>query len=122
MNTEYIEKLNSIYGEIYEISIMVGQLIDRKQYSGIDHFLDIKEKLFEDAEELLKKIGESPELAQFSDICEKIKEQESMNINMLMQCRDYLKEQISQNNKKAKLVSAYSNIETKQGNLLDFRQ
>lgn len=122
MSTEDIEKLNSVYGEIYEISIMVGQLIDRHQYDGIDHFLDIKENLFNDAEMLLKKIGESPELSQFAEICEKIKEQEAMNINLLTQYSNYLKEQISQNNKKAKLVNAYSNIETKQGNLLDFRQ
>ena len=122
MNTEYIEKLNSIYGEIYEISIMVGQLIDRRQYNGLDHFLDIKENLFSEAENLLKKIGENAELSQFSEICEKIKEQEAMNINLLTQYSNYLKEQISQNNKKAKLVNAYSNVELKQGNLLDFRQ
>lgn len=122
MSTEYIEKLNSLYGEIYEISIMVGQLIDRRQYNGLDHFLDIKEKLFDDVEVVLKEIGKDVDLSQFSEICEKIKEQESMNINLLVQFRDNLKEQISQNNKKVKLVNAYNNVETKQGNLLDFRQ
>lgn len=122
MSTELIEKLGSIYGEIYEISIMVGQLIDRKQYGSIDHFLDIKENLFNDADELLKKLGETPELSQYAELCEKIKEQEAMNINALVQNRDFLKQEMTKGNKKAKLVNAYNNVETKQGNLLDFRQ
>ena len=122
MSNEQIEKLGSIYGEIYEVSIMVGQLIDRKQYNGMDHFLDIKEKLFEEAGELLKEIKDKENLEQFADICEKIKTQESMNINLLTQNRDDLKKEMSKGTKKAKLVNAYNNVETKQGNLLDYRQ
>ena len=122
MSKEYIEKLSVLYGEIYEISIMIGQLIDRHQYESIDHFLEIKENLFNETAALLKKIGESSDLAQFYDICEKIKEQESMNINNLTLTKNQLKKEITQGNKKAKLVNTYNVVETKQGNLLDFRQ
>ena len=122
MDNQQIEKLGSIYGEIYEISIMVGQLIDRKQYSGIDHFLDIKEKLFTEAEDIFKNINDISQLEQFADICEKIKTQEAMNINLLTQNRDDLKKEMSKGTQKAKIVNAYNTVETKQGNLLDFRQ
>lgn len=122
MDNEKIEKLGSLYGEIYEISIMIGQLIDRKQYNGIDHFLNIKENLFEEAAKILKEITDTTKIEQYADICEKIKEQEAMNINLLTQNRDALKQEMSKGTKKAKLANAYNNVETKQGNLLDFRQ
>lgn len=122
MSKEYIEKLRALYGEIYEISIMIGQLIDRHQYESIDHFLEIKENLFNETAAILKEIGESSNLSQFYDICEKIKEQESMNINNLTLTKNQLKKEITQGNKKAKLVNTYNVVETKQGNLLDFRQ
>lgn len=122
MTDEQLAKLDSVYGEIYEISIMIGQLIDRKQYNGIDHFLEIKEKLFIEAEDLLKDISDKTKLEQFSEICEKIKNQEAMNINLLTQTRDEIKQEMSKGTQKAKIVNAYNTVETKQGNLLDFRQ
>ena len=122
MSAEDIEKLNTVYGQIYEISIMVGQLIDRKQCFNLENFLDAKEELYKEAEELLKKIGKDADLSEFVDICSKIKEQEAMNISSLSLYRDEIKKEKKDTNKKSKLISAYSNVETKQGNLLDFRQ
>lgn len=122
MSAEDIEKLNTVYGQIYEISIMIGQLIDRKQCFNLENFLDAKEELYKEAEELLKKIGKDADFSEFVDICSKIKEQESMNISALSLYRDEIKKEMRDTNKKSKLISAYSNVETKQGNLLDFRQ
>lgn len=122
MSSADFEKLNTIYGQIYEISIMIGQLIDRKQCFNLENFLEAKEELYNEAEELLKKIGKDADFSEFVDICSKIKEQESMNISALSLYRDEIKKEMRDTNKKSKLISAYSNVETKQGNLLDFRQ
>lgn len=122
MKSEDFEKLNAVYGQIYEISIMIGQLIDRRQCFNLDNFVETKEKLYLEAEELLKKIGKNGDFSGFVDICSKIKEQEAMNLTLLGGFRDELKKEMNKTNKKTKLVNAYANVETKQGNLLDFRQ
>lgn len=122
MKNEDFEKLNAVYGQIYEISIMIGQLIDRRQCFNLDNFIETKEKLYLEAEELLKKIGQNGDFSGFVDICSKIKEQEAMNLTLLGGFRDELKKEMNKTNKKTKLVNAYANVETKQGNLLDFRQ
>ena len=122
MNTENFEKLNLVYGQIYELSIMIGQLIDRKQLNGLDNFLDVKEGLYDEAEVILKELGENADLSDFVEICDKIREQESMNINLLTSMRDDVQKEINNANKKSKLINAYSSVETKQGNLLDFRE
>jgi hypothetical protein len=45
-----------------------------------------------------------------------------MNINLLTSMRDDVQKEINNANKKSKLINAYSSVETKQGNLLDFRE
>lgn len=122
MSSEDLEKLNAVYGQIYEISIMIGQLIDRKQCFNLDNFIDTKEDLYLEAELLLKKIGTNADFSRFVDLCSKIKEQEAMNLTLLNGFKDEIKKEMNQTNKKTKLVNAYSNVETKQGNLLDFKQ
>ena len=122
MDNENFEKLNLVYGQIYELSIMIGQLIDRKQLNGLDNFLDVKEGLYDEAEVILKELGENADLSDFVEICDKIREQESMNINLLTSMRDDVQKEINNANKKSKLINAYSSVETKQGNLLDFRE
>ena len=122
MDNENYEKLNLIYGQIYELSIMIGQLIDRNQLGGLDNFIDVKEGLYIEAEVILKDLGENADLSDFVEICDKIREQESMNINLLTSLRDDVQKEINNANKKSKLINAYSSVETKQGNLLDFRE
>ena len=46
MEQNDINKLDVVYGQIYEVSIMIGQLIDRKQYYNLDNFLTVKEQLY----------------------------------------------------------------------------
>ena len=122
MDNQNFEKLNLVYGQIYELSIMIGQLIDRKQLNGLDNFLDVKEGLYDEAEVILKELSENADLSDFVEICDKIREQESMNINLLTSMRDDVQKEMNNANKKSKLINAYSNVETKQGNLLDFRE
>lgn len=122
MSQENFEKLNILYGQIYEMSIVIGQLIDRKQINDIDNFLEMKENLFKEVEEILKNIGENADMSEFVEICTKIREQEALNINFLSVLGQEIKKEINKTNKKSKVVNAYSNVETKQGNLLDFRE
>ena len=122
MSIEDFEKLGDLYNQIYEVAIMIGQLIDRRQHNGLDNILDVKENLYKEAQAILLKLGEDVDLSRFVPVCEKIREQEAMNINMLTGISAELKKQIDAANKKSKIVNAYSNTELKQGNLLDFRQ
>lgn len=122
MEMDDFEKLNDLYNQIYEVAIMIGQLIDRRQHNGMDNILNVKENLYKEAEAILIKLGENVDLSRFVPICEKIREQEAININMLTNISNELKKQIDTANKKSKIVNAYSNTELKQGNLLDFRQ
>lgn len=122
MEQNDINKLDVVYGQIYEVSIMIGQLIDRKQYYNLDNFLTVKEQLYTEAEQLLKNIGKDVDLSQFIDICTKIKDQEAINISLLNGIKTELQQEIRKVNKKSKVISAYANVETQQGNLLDFKQ
>ena len=122
MEQNDINKLDVVYGQIYEVSIMIGQLIDRKQYYNLDNFLTVKEQLYTEAEQLLKNIGKDLDLSQFIDICTKIKDQEAINISLLNGIKTELQQEIRKVNKKSKVISAYANVETQQGNLLDFKQ
>ena len=56
------------------------------------------------------------------EICTKIQKQEQANIIALSSIRDDIKKELSKATKNTKLISAYSNTEIKQGNILDYRQ
>lgn len=119
--SELLDNIKNLYEQLYDVSISIGQLIEIGDLSSISTYMELKDNIVKNIEALFPYINES-ELTQFEEICAKIDQQEQMNITVLAGLEDKLKKEISKANKKTKLASAYSNVETKQGNLLDFRQ
>ena len=119
-----LETLELIYNKLYELSVQIGQLIDRKLYSEIITFMNKKEKLLKEAEIVVQKLqNQELQTEKLVEICKKYQAQEQANIAALTIVRDDIKKELSKTSKDAKLLKAYSaNQELKQGNILDFRQ
>lgn len=119
-----LETLELIYNKLYELSVQIGQLIDRKLYSEIITFMTKKEKLLKEAEVVVQKLqNQELQTEKLVEICKKYQAQEQANIAALTIVRDDIKKELSKASKDAKLLKAYSaNQELKQGNILDFRQ
>lgn len=118
---ELVENLKNLYEQLYDVSISIGQLIELGDLPSIEPYMELKDNIVKNIESLLPTLKEE-DLSEFADISLKIQEQEQMNITVLSGLQDILKKELSKANKKSKLANAYGNIETKQGNLLDFRQ
>ena len=118
-----LNNLKIIYSQLYELSIQIGQLIDRELYNELMPYLNKKDQLLAKSNELVKKLVESSvDLSELEDICKKIGGQEKANINALTMARDEIKKELHKTSKNTKLVSAYSGAEAVQGKILDFRE
>ncbi len=118
-----LNNLKIIYSQLYELSIQIGQLIDRELYNELMPYLNKKDQLLAKSNELVKKLVESSvDLSELEDICKKIDGQEKANINALTMARDEIKKELHKTSKNTKLVSAYSGAEAVQGKILDFRE
>ncbi|MBS4759087.1 MAG: hypothetical protein KHX03_00100 [Clostridium sp.] len=118
-----LDNLKMTYNRIYEVSLQIGQLIDRKLYSELVTFMNKKDQLLNEAGVLIEKLREKNEDVQsLTEICTKIQQQEQANIIALTSIRDEIKKELTKASKNTKLISAYSNTELKQGNILDYRQ
>lgn len=124
MSTTDVENLEMIYNKLYELSVQIGQLIDRKLYTELVTFLAKKDKLLKDAEKIVQKLqGQNFNTEKLKEICQKYQNQEIANINSLKLVRDDIKKELTKASKDSKLLNAYaSNKEIKQGNILDCRQ
>lgn len=120
MNT-VIDELEVLYKKIYEVSIQIAELIDRKIYTELITFISKKEQLFKDADVLVQKVKDSAlDTSSLQDICQKIYKQEQENITALNAIKDDIRQELSKASKNTRIVNAYSNVELKQGNILDF--
>lgn len=118
-----LDNLEMTYKKIYEVSVQIAQLIDRKIYTELVTYLSKKEQLFKEAGVLIEKINiRGEDASRLEEICSKIQKQEQENITALSLVRDEIKKELSKATKSSKLISAYSNAELKQGNILDYRQ
>lgn len=118
-----ISSLKLLYEQLYEISIEIGQLIDRKNYEQLNAYLTVKDDIIAQISILFQDVNvEQANLSSLESVCEKINTQEQANINALGMIKDSIKKELNKANKKTKVASAYNNVETKQGNLLDYRQ
>ncbi len=118
-----LNNLKILYGQLYELSIQIGQLIDRELYNELIAYLNKKDQLLAQSNELVKKlVNNSVDLSELEEICKKIDEQERANINALTLVRDEIKKELHKTSKNTKLVSAYSGAEAVQGKILDFRE
>lgn len=118
-----LNNLKILYGQLYELSIQIGQLIDRELYNELIAYMNKKDQLLAQSNELVKKlVNNSVDLSELEEICKKIDEQEKANINALTLVRDEIKKELHKTSKNTKLVSAYSGAEAVQGKILDFRE
>ncbi len=118
-----LDNLELTYKKIYEISVQIAQLIERKIYTELITFLNKKEQLFKEAGKLLEKVtANGDDTSNLEEICIKIQKQEQANIVALTDVRENIKKELSKAAKNTKIISAYSNTELKQGNILDYRQ
>ena len=118
-----LNNLKIIYGQLYELSIQIGQLIERELYTELITYLNKKDQLLSKSNELVLKLKEqSVDLSELEEICRKLDEQEKANINALTLVRDKIKKELKKTSKNTKLVSAYSGAEAVQGKILDFRE
>lgn len=124
MSTTDVENLEMIYNKLYELSVQIGQLIDRKLYTELITFLAKKDKLLKEAEKVVQKLqGQNFNTENLTEICKKYQNQETINLNSLKLVRDDIKKELTKASKDSKLLNAYaSNKEIKQGNILDCRQ
>ena len=118
-----LNNLKILYGQLYELSIQIGQLIDRELYNELIAYLNKKDQLLAQSNELVKKlVNNSVDLSELEEICKKIDEQERANINALTLVSEEIKKELHKTSKNTKLVSAYSGAEAVQGKILDFRE
>lgn len=124
MSTTDVENLEMIYNKLYELSVQIGQLIDRKLYTELITFLAKKDKLLKEAEKIVHKLqGQNFNTEKLTEICKKYQNQETINLNSLKLVRDDIKKELTKASKDSKLLNAYAaNKEIKQGNILDCRQ
>lgn len=124
MSTTDVENLEMIYNKLYELSVQIGQLIDRKLYTELITFLAKKDKLLKEAEKVVQKLqGQNFNTENLTEICKKYQNQETINLNSLKLVRDDIKKELTKASKDSKLLNAYAaNKEIKQGNILDCRQ
>ncbi len=118
------QNLEMIYNKLYELSIQIGQLIDRKIYSELITYMAKKEKLLKDAETLVQKLqGQDFDSEKLTEICTKYQKQELANIEALKAIKEEIKQELQKTAKSSKLLNAYAPYkELKQGNILDYRQ
>ena len=118
------QNLEMIYNKLYELSVQIGQLIDRKIYSELITFMAKKEKLLKEAEIEVKKLqGQECKSDKLKEICIKYQNQEMANIEALKTIKEDIKQELTKTAQSSKLLNAYSpNKELKQGNILDYRQ
>lgn len=122
MNTN-VDELEVLYKKIYEISVQISQLIERKIYSELITFINKKDQLYKEADLLVEKIKESGEDASLlSDICKKINNQERENITALNSIKDEIRNELKKTSQNNKIANAYSGFKTEQGNILDFSE
>ena len=108
---------------MYELTIQIGQLIDRKLYNDIVGYMNKKDQLLKDSNSIIERIKATNEdVSCLEPICQKIHDQELANISALTIVKDQLKKEINKTSKTTKMVNAYSSKESVQGSILDFRE
>lgn len=118
-----MNNLELVYNRFYEVSVQIGELIDRKLYDELITYMSKKDRLLNEASELIQKIKNNNEDTQkIEEICIKIQKQELANITAMTVIRDAVKTELNKTSKSSKLVNAYSNAEFKQGKILDFNE
>lgn len=118
-----LDNLEIVYKRYYEISIQIGELIERELYDELASFIWQKEQILKEAEVLIDKIKATGEdVSCIKELCGKIQFQEKENIKELNKIKNEIKEELKITTKTKKLISAYSSSDLKNGSILDFSE
>ena len=120
MNTD-IDELEIIYKKIFQISVQITELIDRKIYSELITFINKKKLLYNDADILVQKVKtKGLDTSPLHDICQKIYNQEQANIVALNQIKEDVRQELTKTSANTKILNAYLKNDSPKGNILDF--
>lgn len=119
-----LEKVESIYSRLYEISLQIGELTAKEMYSELVTYLSKKERLLNEAGSLIQNLqNKDINTDKLKEIAEKYQKQEKENIKALSKVKNEIKKELSQTTKDKKLLNAYgSDKEYVHGSILDFRE
>ena len=107
MNTD-IDELEIIYKKIFQISVQITELIDRKIYSELITFINKKKLLYNDADILVQKVKtKGLDTSPLHDICQKIYNQEQANIVALNQIKEDVRQELTKTSANTKILNAY---------------
>ena len=120
MNTD-IDELEIIYKKIFQISVQITELIDRKIYSELITFINKKKLLYNDADILVQKVKtKGLDTSPLHDICQKIYNLEQANIVALNQIKEDVRQELTKTSANTKILNAYLKNDSPKGNILDF--
>ena len=118
-----VDNLEITYKQLYEISLQIGQLIERELYTELTSLVEKKEHLLHETESLLKKILDAGEDAgHLSELCKKIEQQETLNMAELEKVRAEIKAELNKTSADKKLTDAYAMEKETNSTILDFRE
>lgn len=118
-----LDNLEIVYKRYYEISLQIGELIDRELFEELQPFIRQKAQIFKEASLLVEKIKQTREDAsKLAELCKKIQEQEKQNLERLNNIKANIKEELQTTTKTKKLISAYAASEFQKGSILDFSE
>lgn len=119
----HLDNLEIVYKRYYELSLQIGELIDRDLLEELPPYIRHKTQIFKEAGVLVEKIKKTNEDAsKLEGLCKKIQEQEKQNIKRLQEIKAGVKEELQTTTKTKRLISAYSASEFQKGSILDFSE
>lgn len=115
-----MDNLEMKYKQLYEISLQIGELIERGLYNEISTYAAKKDKVLAEVIKFSQKVAQSGEDNSYlRPLCLKIEAQEKKNLEALNKIREEIKEELHKSNQTHKIVNAYSSSIPESGNILD---
>ena len=115
-----MDNLEMKYKQLYEISLQIGELIERGLYNEISTYAAKKDKVLAEVIKFSQKVAQSGEDSSYlRPLCLKIEAQEKKNLEALNKIREEIKEKLHKSNQTHKIVNAYSSSIPESGNILD---
>ena len=111
------------YKQLYELSLQIGELIERGLYNEISLLVSRKDKILSEISNLSAKISKNGEDSSYlRSLCQKIAAQEKANLGAMDKICEKIKSELHMNNKVKKVASAYSSAIPEAGNILDWKE
>lgn len=118
-----MDNLEMKYKQLYEISLQIGELIERGLYNEISTYASKKDQILSEIVKLSEKVTQNGEDSSYlRPLCLKIEAQEKANLEAMDKIRERIKTELHQSTKTQKVVNAYSSSILESGNILDFSQ